>query len=212
MTSSWCPFCWALYRTLSLSLFPHWTSSPQPKKYCGTETRLVWPLPPFHLPLASFIQLIPFISCLIYVPRAEAVGCLRFWAAPGATRGAIPAQPSLQLPALPPRLGTPGWGHQAGDHESPRPVFLCNHQEAPTFPFSPNINWLHMTVGNALKFYEAIKTAGYFYYISLNMPSPTFILIQKWPDIPPVRIITSHSMFWFHVAGLICDFQIFLRV
>lgn len=86
-------------------------------------------------------------------------------------------------------------------------MFLCNHHETSTFPFSTNINRLHTTVGNTLKFYEGIKTAGYFYYIPLKMPPPTFILIQKWPDIPPVRIITSHSTCWFHIADLMCDFQ-----
>lgn len=90
-------------------------------------------------------------------------------------------------------------------------MFLCNHQKTSTFPFRANINRLHMTVGNTLKFYEAIKTAGYFYYIPLNMPSPTFILIQKWLDIPPVRITTSCSTHWFHVGDLICDFQNFFK-
>lgn len=90
-------------------------------------------------------------------------------------------------------------------------MFLCNQQKTSTFPFRANINRLHMTVGNTLKFYEAIKTAGYFYYIPLNMPSPTFILMQKWPDIPPVGITTSRSMRWFHAADLICDFSEFFK-
>lgn len=85
----------SLAQNTSLTLFPHLTSSPQPKKYCGTETRVVCPLQPFHLPLASFI---PFIPGLIYVPRAEAEGCLRCWAIPEVQSQLSPAYSSQHCP------------------------------------------------------------------------------------------------------------------
>lgn len=63
------------------------------------------------------IATLPFTPCLIYsiYPWPHLCPQSRGWGVPqvlGNPRGAIPAQTSLQLPALP----TQGWGHQAEPH------------------------------------------------------------------------------------------------
>lgn len=127
-----CPFCWALYRN-STQFISSLNQLP-------TTPKILW----YRDKGCLSIGTLPFTPCLIYsiysmsplphlCPQSRGCGV-----ALGAPRAAIPAQPRLQLPALPtPRLGTPGWAPSIPIHAQCSSATTIKKS---TFPFSTNIN------------------------------------------------------------------------